>query len=143
MYFGMQPFIHIRSAKFPIVAGETEELVKEGTYGKAFAQFLETRLKERGYHVPFICCEDWGWWVEIKGQPFSLGCCVYGASNANEGHELCVAVSREAGRQWSWGRFRFVDTTGRVNQLYDDLRSMLANDPDIEILGEPEAFPLD
>jgi hypothetical protein len=137
-----QPFIHIRSARFPILPGETEELVNEGTYGKALAEYLQTHLQQRGYSVPFICCEDWGWWVEIKGQPFSLGCLVYRASDANEKPEMCVSVSREAGRQWCWARFRVIDSTERVNQLGRDLRSVLSSDPEIEILGEPEEFPL-
>ena len=62
-----------RSAKFPVLPEEDGELVNEGTYGKALAQYLEARLKERGYDSPFICCEDWGWWVQIRGQPFTLG----------------------------------------------------------------------
>jgi hypothetical protein len=33
-------FIHISSAKFPILRGEKEELVNEGTYGKALAEYL-------------------------------------------------------------------------------------------------------
>lgn len=138
-----QPFIHIRSAKFPILPGETEELVNEGTYGKALAEYLQTHLQRRGYDVPFICCEDWGWWVELKGQPFTLGCLVYGASDAHEKQELCVSVSQEAGRHWSWRRFRFVDTTERVTQLLSDLRSILASDPEIEVLGERDDFPLE
>jgi hypothetical protein len=97
------PFIHIKSAKFPILPGEEDELVSEGTYGKALARYLEARLKDRGYDVPFICCEDWGWWVEIRGQPFSLGLCVY--KFAEETQELCFTISREPGRRWSWTRF--------------------------------------
>jgi hypothetical protein len=41
-------FIHIHSTKFPIQAGETEELVNDGIYGKAFAEYLQARLTERG-----------------------------------------------------------------------------------------------
>jgi len=136
------PFLHIKSAKFPILPGETEELVNEGTYGKALAEYLEAHLKQKGYEIPFICCEDWGWWVEIKGQPFALGCCVYGASDATDKQELCVTISRDAERRWSWLRFRFVDTTARVEQLFRDLKSILSNDPEIELLGCPEDFPL-
>ena len=36
----MSKFIHIRSAKFPVLPGEREELVNEGTYGKALAIYL-------------------------------------------------------------------------------------------------------
>lgn len=72
--------IHISSTKFPILPGEEEKLVNEGTYGKALAEYLAAKLRERGWDVPFVCCEDWGWWVSVKGQPFELGLCCYGAS---------------------------------------------------------------
>jgi hypothetical protein len=102
--------------------------------------YLEARLKERGYDVPFICCEDWGWWVEIRGQPFSLGLCVY--NFAEEAQELCFTISREPGRRWSWTRFRFIDTTGRVEKLFSDLKMIVSEDREIQVLGYPEDFPL-
>jgi hypothetical protein len=61
-------FIHIKSAKFPVLPGEEDELVNGGTYDKALAQYVHSELKKRSYRIPFICCEDWGWWVEIEGQ---------------------------------------------------------------------------
>ncbi len=136
------PFIHIKSAKFPILPGEAAELVNEGTYGKALAQYLQTRLQERSYDAPFICCEDWGWWVEVRGQPFTMGVCVYGSPALSETEELCVKPSPEPGRRWSWSRFRFVDTSPRVAQLFSDLREILATDAEVQILGFPEAYPL-
>lgn len=45
----MDRFIHIRSTKFPILPGETEELVNQGTYSKALAMHLREKLIERGY----------------------------------------------------------------------------------------------
>ena len=131
-----------KSAKFPILPGEAEELVNEGTYGKALAQYLETKLKEREYEVPFICCEDWGWWVEVRGQPFTLGLCVYGGPDLAETHELCVRISTEPGRRWSWSRFRFIDTTSRVEQLLMDLKETFSKDGEVQILGYPEDYPL-
>lgn len=70
---GLNPFIHIQSAKFKILPGEEEEFVNEGTYGKSLAEYLQAQLTQYGYDVPFFCCEDWGWWIELKGQPFVLG----------------------------------------------------------------------
>src|SRR5262249_50837217 len=72
------PFIRVRSSTFAIRPGEAEELVNEGTYGKALAEYLTEKLRERGYYAPFFCCEDWGWWVELKGVPFVFGVCIYG-----------------------------------------------------------------
>jgi hypothetical protein len=136
------PFIHIKSAKFPVLPGEEDELVNEGTYGKALAQYLEAKLKERGYDVPFICCEDWGWWLQIRGQPFTLGLCVYGGASLAETQELCFTISTEPGRRWSWTRFRFIDTKDRIEKLFSDLKLIVSEDPDIQVLGYPEDFPL-
>jgi hypothetical protein len=136
------PFIHIRSSKFPIQPGEADELVNEGTYGKALAEYLAEHLRMRDYEIPFTCCEDWGWWVEIRGQPYSLGCCVYGASDATDSPELCVTVSRAAERKWSLLRFRMIDTRERVTKLLDDMQAIFEGDPEVEIVGLTEDFPL-
>ena len=136
-------FIHIKSAKFPVLPGEDDELVNECMYGKALAQYIETELKKRFYIVPFIGCEDWGWWVEIEGQPFSLGVCVYGASGLANDQGMCVTVSQTIGRTWSWRKFKFIDKTDRVNKLFSELSDIFKSDKDIEIIGYPEGFPLD
>ena len=47
----MGKFIHIRSAKFPILPGEKEELVNEGMYGRALAEYLQARVRDRGYEA--------------------------------------------------------------------------------------------
>jgi hypothetical protein len=107
-------FIHIRSAKFPVLPEEDEVLDSDGIYGKALAEYLESKLKDRGYDVPFVCCEDWGWWVEIRGQPFGLGLRVYGGPEHEGTQTLCFTISRGPGRHWSWTRFRFIETTDRI-----------------------------
>ena len=136
-------FIYIKSEAFPILPGEAEELVNEGTYGKSLAQYLQIQLKARDYDAPFICCEDWGWWLEILGQPFTLGVCIYGSSNLSESHELCVSVSERSRRRWSWRAFKSIDTAPRVNKLFSDLGSIFSSDGEIQVLGYPEAYPLD
>ncbi|MEO8271005.1 MAG: hypothetical protein ABI557_14880, partial [Aureliella sp.] len=72
----MGKFIHIKSAKFPILPGEKEELVNEGMYGKALSKYLQVKLTDRDYDVPFVCSEDWGWWLELKTAPFAFGVCI-------------------------------------------------------------------
>jgi hypothetical protein len=136
-------FIRIQSAKFPILLGEDAELVNEGMYGKAFAQYLQARLIERGYQVSFVCCEDWGWWVELKGQPFALGLCIYGRAMEDGSLDLCVCASAEPERRWSWTRFRVIDRTPRVNQLNTDLKAIVESDPDIRLLSYTADFPLE
>jgi hypothetical protein len=136
------PFIHIRSAMFHILPGEEEEVVNDGTYGKAFAEYLRTKLTDRGYDIPFVCSEDWGWWVHVKGQPFTLGLCVYGFQMPDNSLDLCVQVSAKAEKRFSWTRFRFIDQAPRVNQLHNALKDIVEIDPAIRVLGYSETFPL-
>jgi hypothetical protein len=135
-------FKHIKSSKFPILPGEEDELVNAGTYGKALALYIESELKKKSYAVPFICCEDWGWWVEIACQPFSLGVCVYSSAYLINENELCVAVGQTPGRTWSWKKFKMVDKADRGNSLFNDLCKIFNADKDIQVIGYPTDFPL-
>jgi hypothetical protein len=112
----MGKFIHIRSSKFPILPGEKEELVNEGMYGKALAEYLQAKLRDRGYNAPFVCREDWGCWVELRIAPFAFGVCIYSGPEDRPVEFVCTDGATGS-RQWSWKRFRFVDTLPWVNQL--------------------------
>lgn len=137
----MDKFIHIRCAKFPILPGETEELVNEGMYGKALALYLQSQLQERGYHAPFVCCEDWGWWVELKGAPFAFGVCIYCGPIEDGPSEFLCTDGAAAKRKWSWKQFRLVDTTPWVDRLHTDLLAIFKADPDVKIIGVTDEFP--
>jgi hypothetical protein len=132
----MEKFIHVRSAKFPILPGEEEELVNEGMYGKALAEYLQEKLRARGYLVPFYCCEDWGWWVELKDAPFTFGVRIYCSAAEADGllQLSCVAGDPEE-RKWSWRKFRFVDATPWVDKLHQDLIAIFQADADIKVVG--------
>ena len=137
------PFIHIRSPKLRVLPGEDDELVNEGMYGKALAEYLQSRLAHRGYQTPLVVCEDWGWWLTIAGLPFTCGLCIYGSRiDDSDDLDLCVTISTAKGRKWSWGRFRFIETTAEVERLHQAVRSVLTDDSDIAILGETPDFPL-
>ena len=140
----MGKFIYIRSSKFPILSGEKEELANDGTYGKALAVYLQERLSGRGYDVPFVCCEDWGWWVELKTAPFTFGVCIYsGPWDDGDGPNEFVCTDGATGpRKWSWQQFRFVDTASWVQKLHEDLLDIFSSDEEVEILGISEEFPL-
>lgn len=60
---------------FKPIAGEEEE-TNPGRYGKALAQWLAAKLKERGVSVDSINPEDFGWMVIISRKPFLvwIGC---------------------------------------------------------------------
>ena len=60
---------------FKPIAGEDEE-TNPGRYGKALAQWLMERLKQRGVAVEGLIPEDFGWVVMLSRKPFMLwlGC---------------------------------------------------------------------
>lgn len=129
----MNKFIHVRSSKFPILPGEDDELVNEGMYGKALAAYLEIKLKDRGYDIPFVCCEDWGWWIELKNVPFTFGVCIYCGSKSDGLFDFFCTDGASSKRKWSWSKFRFFDTTPWVEKLHEDLVSIFRSDPNIQL----------
>lgn len=137
----MSKFIHIRSAKFPILSGEQEELVNEGMYGKSLANYWQQRLTKIGYVVPFACCEDWGWWVELKSAPFTFGVCIYSVPSDNGPTEFVCTDGATGPRMWSWKKLRFVSTGPCVEKLHDDLLDIFTTDEYVEVVGVSDDFP--
>lgn len=131
----MGQFIHIRSAKFPILSGEKEELVNDGMYGKALAEYLQAKLKERGYDAPFVCCEDWGWWVELKNAPFAFGVCIYCGPKTDGMLDLFCTDGATSSRIWSWRKFAFIDTAPWAQKLHGDLVAIFRSDGEIEVVS--------
>ncbi len=131
----MDTFIHVRSPKFTILPGEEEELVNEGMYGKAVAQYLQQKLKDRGYDAPFFVCEDWGWWVEIKGAPIALGVCIYCGPIRDGLLDFFCTDGALSARKWNWRKFGFVDATPVIEKLYADLISIFQSDPEVEVVS--------
>jgi hypothetical protein len=138
----MSKFIHIKSARFPVLPGEKEELVNDGMYGKSLAQYLQAKLSGRGYEAPFVCCEDWGWWVELKGAPFKFGVCIYSRAEEEGPIDFVCTDGAPGPRKWSWRGFRFVDTSPWVKKLHEDLMSVFQTDKEVEVVGVSEEFPL-
>ena len=138
----MDKFIHVRSAKFPVLPGERAELVNPGMYGKALAQYLQARLREKGYDAPFFCGEDWGWWVELKTAPFTFGVCIYCAPERDGPLDLFCTDGARGAKQWSWRRFRSVDTTPYVRKLHEDLIAIFQADPEVPTPQHLAGFPL-
>jgi len=137
----MPSFLHIRSAKFPVLPGEQEELHNPETYGKAFALYLQATLAERDYNTPFVCCEDWGWWVEIKFPEKAIGLCCYRHGDKDGTSDFVCSPSPERDRVWSWRKFRFIDIGDKLRSLTADLEQRFRNDPDTEFVGTFDEFP--
>lgn len=106
----MGKFIHIKSHKFPILPGEDDEIVNNGMYGKALSEYLKAELTKQGYQVPFVCAEDWGWWVELSVDQMRAGICVYAVPETSEPVEYVCTDGFKGDRKWSWSKFRFIDT---------------------------------
>lgn len=138
----MERFMHIRSTKFPVLPGEEDELVNEGMFGKALAQYLQEQLRGKGYDVPFFCCEDWGWWVELKGFPFVFGVCIHCGPATSGTMDYVVTDGAPGEKKWQWRRFRFVETGPSVEKLLADLQDIFASDEEVEVVSVTEDFPL-
>lgn len=137
----MSRFIHFKSAKFPILPGESEELVNEGTYGKSLAIYLQSALQSRGYAAPAVLCEDWGWWVSLTGHPFTFGVCIYSYLENGAPTQFVCTDGANGAKKWSWSRFRFIDTTPAVDKLHRDLMAILEADREIEVIAVTDEFP--
>ena len=137
----MPKFLQIRSDKFPILPGEEEELHNPETYGKGFALYLQSSLAEQAYDTPFICCEDWGWWVDIKLPNKAIGLCCYRHGEEDGMCELVCSPSPEGDRVWSWRHFRFIDLSKELRRLEGDLETLFVSDPDVEFIGSFDEFP--
>jgi hypothetical protein len=137
----MDDFIYIKSTKFPILPGEKNELVNAGTYGKALAEYLRVKLSDQGYVSPFVCCEDWGWWVELSGAPFVSGVCIYSRAQNDQLVDFVCTCDPNKGRRWSWRKFRFVDTSSWTLKLHNDLLQIFQSDEDVQIVGTYKEFP--
>ena len=137
------PFFHVRSPKLRILPAEEDELVNEGMYGKACAQYLQTNLARRGYTTPFVVCEDWGWWVEVRGLDFTCGIGVYGMQiDDTDDLDLCVTVLTLKGKKWNLTKLRSIDTTAEVDRLDQTIRSIFESDADVTVVCESPDFPL-
>lgn len=135
-------FIQVQSDKFHKLPGEEDEIVNEGMYGKALGQYLQIELQKRDYEVPLVCCEDWGWWVELKNAPFQFGVCIYCEPDQMQPTEyVCTDGATGGGRVWSWRKFGFVDTSPWIDRLYDDLISIFNDDPAVELVAIHDDFP--
>jgi hypothetical protein len=139
----MDKFIHIKSDKFLPLPDEEKEMVNEGMYGKALAIFLQEELKKLGYNAPFYCCEDWGWWIELKDFPFTFGVCIYSSDKKEELMEYALADGVLTKKKWSWKKFGFIETLSYSEKLFNDLQTIVENNDGIELIGISEDFPID
>jgi hypothetical protein len=107
----MKEFIHLRSARFPLLPGEAEEMVNEGLVGGTG----RNPLPLRGLRLP----------PPQRGDRAAF-CCTDGAS---------------AERIWNWRTFGWIDTAPWPEALHGELRAIFREDPEVELLGSGPTFP--
>jgi hypothetical protein len=134
--------VAIETVKFPILEGEEDELVNQGMYGKALCLYLETKLPLVGIEVPFFCCEDWGWWIEVKDDEFSMGLCIYsdpGAENNPERYAIISSITKET--KWSWSKFKKRDVSREVLKIMNAVEDVLKEDEEIGKVSRHDDYP--
>jgi len=137
----MGKFIHIRSDKFPVLPGEEDEIINDGMYGKALAEYLQKELIKQGYKIPFVCAEDWGWWVELDFDSIRTGVCIYALPETSDPIEYVCTDGFKAGRKWSWSKLRFVDTKPLADKICNDIVNIFRADMEIQILTISDESP--
>lgn len=135
-------WIKIETKKFPILAGEENEVVNEGMYGKALCQYLESTLPQFGLTVNFYCAEDWGWWVDITELNLNMGLLIYAHTVVGADPEsYAIGSSITKPTKWSWKKFRKIDVSAQVTSMMNKLQNALEYDEDIYEVERYDEFP--
>ncbi len=106
--------------------GEEEE-TNPGRYGKALAQWLTEKLKERGVAVEGIVPEDFGWVVMVSRKPLKLWLgCGNTDGSSNEWSVFPVAEPSMIQRL-----FRRVNPAAEVEKLRAHLAELVPSIPGV------------
>lgn len=127
--------IVIKTDKFPILQEEEEETINEGMYGKALCLYLQKHLTLEGIEAPFFCAEDWGWWIEIADQGFSMGLCIYAYQTNADPFQYAIISSIIEEKKWSWKKLQKIDVSSKVLKVLDTVEKILKEDKEIFVVG--------
>lgn len=108
----MGPQVTFSSEFFKPIPGEDEQ-TNPGRFGKALAEWLAERLKERGVSVEGVIPEDFGWVVMVARKPFMLW---LGCGNM-DGSTTEWSVFPVAEPSLMQRLFRRIDPTSEVEKL--------------------------
>jgi len=133
-----------KSSKFELELGEDEE-INPGIYGRQLANWLKVRLEECGYPKVEMVEEDWGRCVVCAWRPFALwvGC---GNMTDAKGPKSAELPRKEdivwhcfiGADVFPWTRlFSKVRPESVIAKLNEDLRRILAAEPQIQLVDEP------
>ena len=108
----MGPQVTFTTDFFKPIPGEDEQ-TNPGRFGKALAEWLAKRLKERGMPVEGVIPEDFGWVVMVARKPFMLW---LGCGNM-DGSTTEWSVFPVAEPSLMQRLFRRIDPTSEVEKL--------------------------
>ena len=124
--------LHFESDAFPVAPGEDEQ-TNPGIFGRALAEWVGERLRERGLPAEAVIAEDFGWCVPLRIEPHAVYVACSSAEDA-PGVQWQLFVFAEGGLL---KRLLGRDTRGEaVQRVFTAVRQALESSPDIRNLTE-------
>lgn len=122
----MKTQVEFRSHKFPPYVGEQEQ-INPGLWGRRLAEYLVTKLQERGIETEAMVAEDWGWYIPVRNAEFRLALCCGHQDGADDEFLCFTEPSQPVVKRW----FKKIDATAQLTRLTEALQQILASDPEI------------
>lgn len=122
----MKTFVEFRSDKFPPYEDEEED-INPGLWGKRLAEYFVENLPGHGITTEKIIAEDWGWYIPMQIEGFSLAICC-GHQSGDDDEFLCFTDPADpVVRKF----FKKMDATQALSRLLEAIREILSADPNI------------
>jgi len=137
----VERIIHIQTSIFLPLPNEEDELVNEGTYGKALCLFLERKLPDSGFNVTRYLAEDWGWWVEIDNSVKPLELAIYYSDNDTTEKDYALLLDVRKPSFFSFKKFKRLSREEDINSLQTSLEMLMSSTDGIKVVGISEEFP--
>ena len=122
----MKTQVEFRSHKFPPYEGEQEQ-INPGLWGRRLAEYLVTKLQERGIETEAMVAEDWGWYIPVRNAEFRLALCCGHQDGADDEFLCFTEPSQPVVKRW----FKKIDATAQLTRLTEALQQILASDLEI------------
>jgi hypothetical protein len=87
--------LHFESAAFGIDPGE-DEATNPGIFGRALAEWVRDRLRERGLPAEDVIAEDFGWCVPVRLESHAVYVAFLGKDTRREAMDRVFGAVREA-----------------------------------------------